>query len=220
MKLTKEILIALGITGAGALSAENLTREQIDKMLEELVAKPTQRIVRGGLTREELRGELMVEREVMAMCYRNGPPRDYSPYFCPTCQTRTLHTSGYAETGLYRQQVKRINELGLNVKLYESAMCSQCSKDKTKKPSVYLEVRTGDRVKRTKLRDDDLPKLIAFLEGQDTYMWPNDDTERGLRYEVGRIGELLGIEDAHTLFNRLLIKDFKKRQETATKKEE
>jgi len=187
MKLSKQILIALGITGAGVLSAEHLTREQIDKMLETLFLKERPKTFSFG-----------------AMCYAGGPRYMAITYDCPKCQTKTYHPGYRIEgRGTYRQHIDRLKELGLDVTWDESCLCSQCCKDKNvDKAGVYFEVRIGESVKRTRLDIDDVFKLTAFLEGKE--FWSDGKVDnRLLRHQINRIGEILGIEDSDTLSDRL-----------------
>jgi len=192
MKLSKQALIALGITGAGVLgcSRTELTREQLDKMLVETAKKPVTSELREG-----------------AMCYSRGEPSDpeRTEYVCPLCKTKTYHTKRenvwhVQDAMKYRRQIKRVNKLGLNATLDETDLCSQCRRDKTTDIINFdIVVAQDNRSIRTQLWSFDLTLLIAFLEKKDVWGTGNDGT-RPLKNELPRIREILGMdEDGTTL---------------------
>jgi len=187
MKLSRQALIALGITGAGVLGCSHteLTRAQLDKMLEETAKKP-----------------VPSELDPGAMCYSRGFASETIEYLCPVCKTITHHAKyenkEYAsDVGGYRQQVKRIKKLGLNATLDETDLCSQCRQDKTTDTvKFYLVVRVDKREVRTQLRWSELNMVIAFLEKKNTWKTPND-IERPLKdpYSLFRIRTILGMKE-------------------------
>ena len=182
MKLSKQALIALGITGVGMLSAEDLTREQLNRMLEATATNPVTSALSPG-----------------ACCYDMAAPPERIEYLCPLCKTKTLHAK-WQNVGLvqnasqYRQQLKRIKELGLNATLDETDLCSQCRRDKTTdKVNFYILVTVGDRMVRTQLEGADLDKIIAFLEKKD--VWADDmGATRPLKAMLPRIRKILGTD--------------------------
>jgi len=178
MKLSKQALIALGVTSVGLLSAEDLTRKQLDKMLEETAKNPVTSTLSPG-----------------AMCYRMSLPPERTEYNCPLCKTKTLYAKweNTGENG-YRQQIKRIRELGLDAALDETDLCSQCRRDKTTgSVKFHILVKVDDRSVRTQLEVYDLTKVIAFLEKKDVWKADNEATHP-LKDALPRIRKILGME--------------------------
>ena len=202
MKLSKEVLIALGITGIGlgcvhTESGGPLTREQLDRMLEEMAKTP--------IASTPFRG---------AMCYMSlGPrsscltlfdalmrprPPERVKYLCPVCKTKTYHTSytvrrlqviihttgGFRQTNHLQWSMERIKELGVDAVLDVSDLCSKCRQDKnTDTVNFYILITEGERSIRTQLEPYDLLKIIAFLNKEDI----GDDELR--------IRKILGMDD-------------------------
>jgi len=180
--MNKETLSAfLAALTAGNLSAENLTREQIDKFLDELAEKPAPdaKIFEG------------------VSCYDMMMPPDRIEYVCPVCGEKTIH----AHKGFYkeptwslRHQTKRIKELGLDIKLDETDLCNQCRLDKnTDTIQYYIVVNLDGKIKRSLVKENDWEILIAFLEGKNA--WEPDGGIEPLKPHLPRIRELLGIEE-------------------------
>ena len=215
MKLLRQALIALGITSVGLTGCVDtktfttsevtetetvkditLTREQLDKMLEEIAKKPAKPVT----THE-------------AMCYMMFLPPERMEYLCPLCNTKTLHAKkedvNLAKRGQwYGYLVEDINRLGVTVTLDATDLCSQCRQDKaTDSMNFYIEVRVGERVIRTLVEDDDFFKIIAFLEKEDT--WETSEgfttTVRPLKPELPRIRKILGMDDGKKGARRTLF---------------
>lgn len=185
MRLSRQVLLALGVTGAGVLSAEQLTRKQLDQLLDEMAKSPDISQLRPG-----------------ACCYRPAPAPVRIEYVCPLCKAKTLYENGSSanrwkldkELERYRQQVRRVRELGLDVSLDETDFCSQCRQDKdTEELAFAILVTVGDRSARTRLESNDLIKLIAFLEKKD--VWKDGiDGIYPLKNELPRIRKMLGLD--------------------------
>ena len=230
MKLTRRALIALGIASVGGMGCSKsktsvapqtrtiasqdtvvshdgihtdgtqvpdkpLTRKQLDTMLEKLAKKPVQKA-----------------SEIGAMCYE---PRAYHTridYICPVCGTKT-HYAEKAETMIavdavrfFRQQMKRIQALGVNATLDETDLCSQCRKDKTTSEINYsIVVSLDQRTVRTPFQYGDygseLDMVIAFLEKKDVYTpsycgyyGPLKD-KYPLQPHIPRIRKILGVDE-------------------------
>jgi len=198
MQLSKQALIALGIVGAGMLSAEPLTREQLNTLLDSLAARPVP-------AQETLR--------MGAMCYEPVGIPMRSEYVCLVCNTKTLYEVGkeggrekidaayvIEELPRRRKQIEEINTLNVTAQLDETDLCSHCQRDKDKaKPGLYFVVSTTtedgkEKTIRTLLTYGDLPKLIACLKKQDRWVGENDG-EYPLKPELPRIRELLGLDE-------------------------
>ena len=183
MKLSKQALIALGVTGTGVLSAADLTREQLNQMLEETAKNP-----------------VTSKLSPAAMCYRMAAPLERIEYTCPLCKAKTLHAKRetawriYRDLEGYRQKMKRIKELGLDAALDETDCCSQCRKDKTTEDINFrILVTVGNRMIRTELEVYDLNKIVAFLERKDIWEGGQGSTHP-LKPELPRIRAILGME--------------------------
>jgi len=191
MKLSKQALIALGITSAGLLGCVTtempsdgaLTRTQLDKMLNELAKKK--------VSRQEI---------ISACCYMTMPSPERIDYLCPLCKTKTHHAKQYSvacaeSVDWYRQQIKDIKELGLDIALDETDLCSQCRRDKTTNTiNFYIIVWVDNRAMRTQLEYDDFEKIIAFLKKENTYSFE----ERPLKDALPRIRKILGMDGGGT----------------------
>jgi len=189
MKLSKQALIALGITGAGVLGCVHtelegaLTREQLDKMLEETAKKKVKKT-----------------EPIFACCYIPCCPPGRIDYICPFCKTKTHHAERenikYVEdVDWYRQEMKCIKELNLDAALDETDLCSQCRRDKdTNATNLYILVWVDKQVVRTPLKKHDLTKIIAFLEKKDVWVGECDATYP-LKDELPRIRAILGLEE-------------------------
>jgi len=188
MKLSKQALIALGITGAGMLPDGALAQEHLDKMLAQVAETPS-----------------TSEMDPGAMCYEIAFPPARIDYVCPLCKSKTLHekwenTERVEEMDRYRKQVKRIKELGADVALDETDFCSQCRRDKdSDKLNLYILVWTDKRALRTQLEENDLKKVIAFLEKKNVWNSSYNCTSEGcgcekpLKDELPRIRKILGL---------------------------
>jgi len=190
MKLSKQALIALGITGAGVLgcSRTELTREQLDKMLMETAKKPVTSALSDG-----------------APCYSMMVPVGSIEYLCPVCKTKTHHAKrknkeDVINASWYREKMKRIQKLGLNATLDETDLCSQCRQDKTTDTvDFYILVTADKRSVRTRLNFSELDMLIAFLEKKDVWKTENDII-RPLKGKLPRLFEILGMDTDGILF--------------------
>jgi len=184
MNLSKQALIALGVTGAGVLgcSRTELTREQLDKMLEETAKRP-----------------VTSELSLGALCYEMAAPPERIEYHCPLCKTKTLHAKwenvgSVQKVNRLRQQMKRIKELKLDAMLDETDLCNQCRRDKaTDTMDFYILVTIDKRLVRTKIGYYDLSQIIAFLEKKDVWKADNDATYP-LKDELPRIRTILGMD--------------------------
>ena len=188
--MSKETLTALlGALLAGTLSAENLTREQLDKLLAELAENPAPE-------------EKLV---AFAMCYLMSMPPDRAEYVCPTCGEKTIHVKDAAEITWqlrgHQHQRDEVRKLGLDISLDERAFCASCKKVAgiaDDKLEFYIEIRINDKTTRTLLKEDDWIKLIAFMKGEDTWKKQaiGETYQYPLKPELPRIRQLLGLEDS------------------------
>jgi len=135
-----------------------------------------------------------------AMCYAVALPFDRTDYVCPTCGAKTIHAtlragreSPSVSIRAYRESVHKLNQLGLALRLDESALCSACKKEGA--DALVLEGSYQGRPTRCALRDlDDLRKLQAFVEGR--LAWKDFFArEHPLKPELPRIRELLGMTE-------------------------
>lgn len=133
-----------------------------------------------------------------AMCYAIALPPDRISYVCPSCGGKTLHSMQRIGRGLpmdtisaYREAVHKLNQLGLDLRLDESALCSACKKDG--EDALVLAGTYQGRPTRCALLDlNDLRKLQAFVEGR--LAWKDYFAgEHPLKPELPRIRELLGV---------------------------
>ena len=188
--MKKEMWLAtLSALMAGGLSAEELTQEQLDKLLAELAKKPAPQDLDFG-----------------ACCYEMAAVADRIEYVCPVCGGKTIlvnSTRPWEEwinewtLKQYREDVKKVKELGLDAKLDERSLCETCRVKMEPSPQigdVFLEVKIDDKTTRTKINETDFAKLIAFLEEKDK--WKTEaEWERPLKDELPRIRALLGMSE-------------------------
>ena len=132
-------------------------------------------------------------------------PPERIEYVCPVCKKKTIHTkwenvgpveyiNGYHRQIGYRQQIKRIKELGVDAMLDETDLCNQCRLDKTTETTdFYIVVTVEGRSVRTQLEEYDLEKVIAFLEKKDVWGDIFEET-RPLKDELPRIRKILGMD--------------------------
>ena len=188
---------------AGNLSADNLTREQLDKLLTALAEKPAPE------------AKVMVH----AMCYDMAAPPKRFEYVCPKCGEKTIYsrdakaTDGNPFAGweamlavqslhYHRGELFKLRKLGIDASFDERAFCSACKKNAEfadEKLTVYLVVRLDDKTATTPLQKNDWVKLFAFLEGKDE--WVTDSitgATEPLKPELPRIRALLGLEEKAT----------------------
>jgi len=183
MKLSKQALIALGITSAGVLPDGALAQEHLDRMLAQVAETPSTSTT-----------------EIGAMCYVIMMPLERMDYVCPLCKTKTHHESeNWGEpkwqVEKYRKQMKHVKELGAEAALDETDLCSQCRRDKdtdTNAANLYILVWVDKRVVRTQLKKHDLTKVIAFLEKKD--VWLDGEDEYPLKGSLPRIRTILGLD--------------------------
>ena len=179
--MKKEILLAaMCASCAEHLLAENITREQIDKLLAEVAKKPAPKA-----------------ESVFAMCYVMDFLPERAEYVCPVCGAKTIHVKGSVSDvnslGYHRSSLEKVKKLGLDASLDERALCETCREEvglKEVAADVYLNVRINGRISRTLLKRNDWAKLIAFLEGKNSY---ESDGTKPLKPELPRIRELLGL---------------------------
>jgi len=153
----------------------------LDKLLKAVSERPVPQKLSGG-----------------AMCYSMVAPPDRVEYVCPTCGAKTLHSLRKAGLGYqalsireYRSYVDQLKQIGLDIRLDESCLCSACTKESAK--TLALEVAYKGKKTRSGLRDiDDLRILLAFVKGRLVWKGEQDD-EHALKPELPRICELLGI---------------------------
>jgi hypothetical protein len=157
----------------------------IDRLLKRLAEKPAPQELKMG-----------------AMCYKMAEPPDRAEYVCPSCATKTIHAiprdfGRWDDPPLsiqnYRKYVAQLAKLGLDAKLDESSLCSKCKKEG--EASLFLEVNIKGQKVRNALKDqNDLRKLIAFLQGD--LVWKGaQDGEAPLKPELPRIKQLLGVKE-------------------------
>ena len=185
--MRKEVLLAmLCASCTSSHSTKDVTQERIDRLLAEVAEKPAPD-----------------EVVSFAMCYESFSLPERIEYVCPICGAKTIHVKEAAEAewkGRYhRKKLKEVRKLGLNVTLDERAFCDSCRKKTDIHDGVlgfYVNVTVNGKVARTLVDELDWQRLIAFLEGKDT--WTYQDWEGGSDYtkplkpELPRIRELLG----------------------------
>jgi len=202
--MNKETLTALlGALLAGTLSAENLTREQLDKLLETLAVNPAPE----------------AKKMPQALCYSPMPAPTRAEYVCPQCGEKTVYSwdakatkednAASYQTMLavqklqyHRAKLAKLKELGLDASLDERAFCGVCKTADgfpDEKWALYLVVRLNDKTATTRLQHQDWDKLFAFLEGKDE--WVTDSiggSTEPLKPELPRIRVLLGLDEKPT----------------------
>lgn len=156
----------------------------VDRLLKRLAEKP-----------------VPTKLEMGAMCYDMAMPPERAEYVCPACGTKTIHATkgpdGWNVPALsvkdYRTAIEQLRKLGLDARLDESSLCSACRKEGVS--GLFLEVTIKGRVIRNALqREDDLRKLIAFVQGD--LVWKGEqDRELPLKPELPRIRQLLGVNE-------------------------
>jgi len=226
--MNKETLTALlGALLAGTLSAENLTREQLDKLLNALAEKPAPE----------------AKRMPMAMCYRMAAPPERVEYVCPQCGEKTIYSrdakataeslaaawqairedqtlslldkqakirdlevgaSGWSAMrtlNYNRAQLKKLKKLGADASLDERALCGACKTTAgfpDERFVLYLNIQLDGKTATTLLQENDWVKLFAFLEGKDEWVADSSSSTAPLKPELPRIRALLGIEEKPT----------------------
>ena len=189
--MNKEAFTALlGALLAGNLAAENLTREQLDKLLAELAEKPAPE----------------AKRMPMAMCYMPAPTPLRAEYVCPQCGEKTIYSREDAwetipavrSVPYHRTSLAKLRKMGVDAMLDERALCAVCKTTagfSDEKPTLHLNVRLNGTTASTPLQNNDWEKLYAFLEGRDE--WLKDRTSKStepLKPEIPRIRQLLALD--------------------------
>ena len=183
--MKREMLMTLlSALAAGGISAEGLTQEQLDPLLKELAQKPAPKDLLPGAT-----------------CYKVAMPPERTEYVCPVCNAKTIATKDIRWIGrsldTYRRQIQQVKTHGLDAALDERSLCATCRAKMEPPPEIgdfFIEVTIGGKTTRTKIKGDDFPKLIAFLEKQDKWN-AGSRGELPLKDELPRIRELLGISE-------------------------
>jgi len=198
--MKKELLLSLlaGLAANG-LSAENLTREQIDQLLADLAEKPAPKDLDPG-----------------AMCYTMRFDFMREEYNCPICGGKTIFPKGerwalFAKTLNIPAKIKELRNLGLDIKADERAWCNECRVKMEPVPNpgdIFIEITFNEKTTRTLLVYNDEQKdvyvglgesfdfiiLKAFLEGKSVWTVYNG-RERPLQPELPRIRQLLGLDE-------------------------
>ena len=184
--MKREMLMALlSALAAGEISAAGLTQKKLDSLLKELAQKPAPKNLSPG-----------------AMCYMVDMPPERIEYVCPVCNSKTIVANNLRwfignMLDTYRQQIKQVKRLGLSATLDERSMCETCRAKMEPAPEIgdfFIEVKIGEKTTRTEIRQDDCPKLIAFLKKKDRWEAGNG-SELPLKDELPRIREILGIQE-------------------------
>ena len=183
--MKKEVwLAALSAMLAGcSFERKSLTQEQqLDRLLSDLAEKPAPKIASIG-----------------ASCYMPMETPDRIEYVCPTCGEKTIFSSSQEsewsaawDVESHRYGVIRVKELGLDAALDERSLCAVCRTKMTppsKVGDVFLEVKIGEKITRTKLQPADFSRLVAFLRKEETW-----NLGMSLKDELPRIRTLLGME--------------------------
>jgi hypothetical protein len=179
--MKREILMAaLGLASTGAWSAEDVTRDKIDTLLQELAAKPAP-----------------TNLAPAAMCYKMAAPPNRAEYVCPTCGAKTLYEGANAKSvetaRAYRADTEALRELGVDATLDETHLCDTCRTTDT--PFfLYLEVKLDGKVARNSVQEHDFRKLRAFLSGKSVWT-AGFGEEKPLKPELPRIRQLLGVAE-------------------------
>ena len=160
--MKKSLTIASGLLAAFAADAAGLSRQDLEKRLQELAKAPPPTKLAPG-----------------AMCYEEAAPLERQEYACPKCGEKTLYPLPGNTQGIdsleavtvSRRLVKQLQEKGLNCQLDETAFCQKCGKG-AKAKDLVLEVRWPGQGKphRTILEGtSDLQILLEFLSGKDKH---------------------------------------------------
>ena len=184
--MKREVLMTLlSALAAGGISADSLTQEQLDTLLNELAQKPAPKNLSFG-----------------AMCYMVAMPPERKEYVCPVCNAKTIATTDASWIGrfldTYRQLMQQVKALGLDATLDERSLCETCRAKMERPPEIgifFIEVKIGEKTKRTAINIDDFLKLIAFLEKKDKWTG-RTGRELPLKDELPRIRQLLGMPEA------------------------
>jgi hypothetical protein len=172
---------------AGTLNAENLTREQLNAMLDELAKTPAPTELSPG-----------------AMCYEMAAVPERSEYSCPSCGAKTIYTykdwtvSELVAGGLksFHDSVATLVKLGIDAKLDERSLCETCReslKEKNAAGDLFLDTTVDEKTTRNKIQKSDLAMLAAFLKKDD--IWKDEaEEEHSVKNSMPRIRELLGIK--------------------------
>jgi predicted RNA-binding Zn-ribbon protein involved in translation (DUF1610 family) len=175
------LMAALGLASTTAWSAENVTRDKVDTLLQELAAKPAP-----------------TKLAPAAMCYAPALPPTRAEYVCPVCGAKTIHEGATARTAAwtvehYRSCTKKLDELGLAAKLDETFLCSAC-RPSDAPAGFFLEVTLDGRTIRNSVESKDFALLEAFLSGK--AVWGgNFGDEHPLKDEMPRVRKLLGVPE-------------------------
>ena len=179
------MMTLLSALAAGGISAEGLTQEQLDTLLKELAKKPAPKNLAPGAT-----------------CYRVAMPPERTEYVCPVCNAKTIAAKDTRwirqSLDTYRRQIQQIKALGLDATLDERSLCETCRAKMEPPPKageIFIVVKIGEKTTRTKVADDDFPKLTAFLEKKDKWT-AGAGRELPLKDALPRIRKLLGMPEA------------------------
>ena len=151
--------ILLGTLLAGNLPAENIAREQLDKLLAELAARPApEKIIHPG-----------------AACYDSAEMVKRTEYVCSKCGDKKLFAENSKlekakDEEYHRWGLSEVRELKLDAALKRRGVCEACAKEAglaAETFGFYADITLNGTTTRTLLRADDWEKLIAFLKGED-----------------------------------------------------
>ena len=188
--MKKELLIAaLGIGFTGALDAA--TQRDVEKRLAKIA-----------------KTQVPETRTYFANCYYMGIPTVRGEYVCPACGTKTLYAVSDFDKRNYsaptwhvvkhRYRCKALREMGWDVMLDESFLCSKCRKPSQPK-EFFIEVTIDGKTTRSKIEPHDLTKLLAFackeLIWREMIERTQECTVHPLKPELLRLCELLGVSE-------------------------
>lgn len=131
-----------------------------------------------------------------AMCYRVAGPPSVAEYTCPVCGEKTVYTdelTGFIENRL--ESARRLaaavdSATAFSVTLDETAFCSNCSRDSSGNPGLFIVV---EDTLRSPVSETDLRMLYGFVQGN--LYWSTDTDDRlPLKDHVHRLAELLGLQ--------------------------
>ena len=199
--MKKEILAAaLGMVAAGCsdkakdsakpsagndAANQNITPEHLDTLLSELAGKSMPLFFEPG-----------------AMCYWPGRAFHRYEYDCPVCGGKTIWTDtchayqilSFANEN--RQFLAIVKKSGLDASLDEQSLCGECRANGNAPEfgEIYLNVTLNNVTTKTLLKDYDMRKLAAFLQGRETWVAKQEE-EFPLKPELPRIRQLLGVNE-------------------------
>ena len=133
-----------------------------------------------------------------ALCYETVTPYNCVGYNCPVCGSREIFSmvEKYEQLALkvdnYRSDCRTLKNIGWDVKLDETFLCSKCRKE-DQPENFFLEITIDGKTTRTEMKPNDLNILLTFAWKKTS--WTDFvNTQSVLKNSHRRLRTLLGME--------------------------